>query len=104
MEKIDREELTYGELTALVNGLVADHSSHTFAAVMGWAYVPAPAEVQFYDELDVKLTMNRGKNQPRPPRTKRPWEQAPPRTTAPRTTKETQQRRQILNERLGLTQ
>lgn len=59
-----------------MNGLLDDHTSHTFAAVAGWSYVPSPQEVAFYDELDVKIAMNRGKNQPAPPRTKRPWEQA----------------------------
>lgn len=41
---------------------------------MGWAYVPSPDEVQFYNELDVKRAMNRGKNQPMPKPVPRPWE------------------------------
>lgn len=101
MDRIDREELTYSELTALVDGLINDHTSHTFASVAGWSYVPSPAEVAFYDELDVKLAMNRGKNQPMPPRTKRPWESGEPiRSTKPDPGRE--ERRNKLAEHLGL--
>ena len=74
MDRIDRQELSYTELTALVDGLVDDHTSHTFASLAGWSYVPSPAEVEFYNGLDAKLAMNRRKNQPTPPRIKRPWE------------------------------
>lgn len=101
MDRIDRQELTYAELTALIDGLLDDRTSHTFAAVAGWSYVPSPQEVSFYDELDVKLAMNRGKNQPRPPRTKRPWEQERKRDV-PVTSVESVQRRERLNARLGL--
>lgn len=37
--------------------------------------MPTPQEIQFYDDLDVKIAMNRGKNQPRSQPVKRPWEQ-----------------------------
>lgn len=103
VERIDRQELTWSQTVALIDGLMGDHSSHTFASAAEWSYVPAPAEVQFYDELDVKLMMNRGKNQPPPPRTKRPWE-GKPKTVAPRRDPEELARRAKLNERLGLTQ
>lgn len=102
MDRIDRQELTYTELTALVDGLLADHTSHTFASLAGYSYVPAPAEVAFYDELDTKLAMNRGKNQPRPPRTKRPWEDGKPQTVAPSVSADSRARRERLNEKLGL--
>lgn len=64
-------------MSALVGGLMSDHTSHTFASAAEWAYVPSPAEVAFYDELDVKLAMNRGKNQPVPAPVKRPWHAKP---------------------------
>ena len=99
MEKIDREELSWQQVQALIDGLLSDHSSHTFASVMGWAYVPTPAEVQFYDELDVKIAMNRAKNQPAPPRTKRPWEQA---RTVSRRDPEHDARLERLKARLGI--
>lgn len=102
MDRIDRQELTYSELTALVDGLINDHTSHTFASVMEWAYVPSPAEVAFYDELDVKIAMNRGKNQPRPKRTERPWEKSRPKDHTPRYDPEREKRRERLNERLGI--
>lgn len=99
VEKIDREELSWQQVQALIDGLLIDHSSHSFASVMGWAYVPTPAEVQFYDELDVKIAMNRAKNQPAPPRTKRPWEQA---RTVSRRDPEHDARLERLKARLGL--
>lgn len=74
LEKIDNGLMAWSTLTALVDGLVDDHTSHTFASLAGWSYVPSPAEVQFYNELDVKIAMNRGKNQPVPAPVKRPWE------------------------------
>ena len=97
---VDREELCWQELDALVDGLLLDRTSHTFASVAGWSYVPSPVEVAFYDELDVKLAMNRGKNQPRPPRTKHPWES--PREVERVVTPEREQRRAKLRESLGL--
>ncbi len=87
-------------MQALIDGLLDDHSSHTFASVMEWAYVPTPAEVQFYDELDVKIAMNRGKNQPAPPRTIRPREQA---RNTPRRDPEHDARLERLKARLGIT-
>lgn len=104
VERVDRGGLSWRELQALVDGLLDDHSSHTFASVMGWAYVPTPAEVQFYDELDVKLAMNRGRNQPAPPRTKRPWEMAKPSFVPPKPRDgDAAARRELLNERLGIS-
>lgn len=67
-------------MTALVDGLMSDHTSHTFASAAGWSYVPSAEEVFFYNEIDVKAIMNRGKNQPAPRPVKRPWEQ--PRASA----------------------
>lgn len=103
VDRIDREEISWEQLTALIDGLMSDHSSHTYAAASGWAYVPAPAEVAFYDELDVKLAMNRGKNQPVPARVKRPWEEKRAAAVVPRNDPETLARRDRLNERLGLS-
>lgn len=103
VERIDREEISWEQLTALVDGLMSDHTSHTYASASGWAYVPDPAEVAFYDNLDVKLIMNRGKNQPSPPRTKRPWEEKRSAQVVPRHDVATKARRAQLNERLGLT-
>lgn len=100
VERIDRQELTWRQMSALVAGLMSDHSSHTFASVMGWSYVPTPAEVQFYNELDVKIAMNRGKNQPAPSRTKRPWEQA---QVSVRRDPEHGARLERLKARLGIT-
>lgn len=54
---------------------MSDHTSHTYASAAGWSYVPSAEEVFFYNELDVKAMMNRGKNQPTPQPVKRPWEQ-----------------------------
>lgn len=103
MDRIDRQELAYSEITALIDGLLDDHSSHTFASVAGWSYVPSPDEVAFYDGIDVKLAMNRGKNQPMPQRVKRPWESARPKeTTAPGASADLE-RRERLKARLGLT-
>lgn len=102
VERIDREELPWSQMAALIDGLMNDHTSHTFASAAGWAYVPSPEEVAFYNDLDVRLAMNRGKNQPLPQPVKRPWEQARPKTVVPRNDAETQKRRQALNERLGL--
>ncbi|UOQ57247.1 hypothetical protein MUN78_16580 [Leucobacter allii] len=81
---------------------MSDHTSHTFASAAGWAYVPSAEEVAFYNDLDVKLAMNRGKNQPLPQPVKRPWEQAQPKAIVPRNDPETRKRRQALNERLGI--
>lgn len=103
LERIDRQELTWSQTVALVDGLMDDHSSHTFASAAEWSYVPTPAEVQFYDELDVKLAMNRGKNQPTPPRVKRPWEEKPVKRAMSRRDPEESARRAKLNERLGLS-
>ncbi len=75
MDRVDRGELTYATLIALVEGLLNDHTSHTIASVEGWSYVPSAEEVFFYNEIDVKAIMNRGKNQPAPRPVKRPWEQ-----------------------------
>lgn len=88
-------------MSALVDGLMSDHSSHTFASAAGWSYVPTPAEVAFYDELDVKLMMNRGKNQPSPQRTKRPWE-TPKNAPVQNRDPEHKARVERLKERLGL--
>ncbi len=103
VERIDRQEISWQQMTALIDGLMDDHTSHTFASAAGWSYVPSPAEVAFYDELDVKLAMNRGRNQPAPPRTKRPWETPKQGLVVPRTDAEKHARRQSLNERLGIT-
>lgn len=102
VERIDRQEISWEQLTALVDGFMSDHTSHTYASAAGWAYVPDPAEVAFYDELDVKLLMNRGKNQPAPQRVKRPWEHKPAAQVTPRRDPETLARRDRLNVRLGL--
>lgn len=102
VDRIDRQELSWEQMTALIDGLVDDHSSHTFASLAGWSYVPTPEEVAFYNDLDVKLSMNRGKNQPQPQPVKRPWEQGRARAVVPRNDPETLKRRQHLNERLGL--
>ena len=102
VEKIDREELSWQETVALIGGLIDDHTSHTFASVTGWAYVPSPEEVAFYDDLDVRIAMNRGKHQPMPQPVKRPWEQAKVREVLPRNDAETVKRRHALNERLGI--
>lgn len=64
--------------------------------------MPDPAEVQFYNGLDVKLAMNRGKNQPTPPRTKRPWEQPKPVEVTPKRDAEERARRDLLKQRLGI--
>lgn len=103
VDRIDREELSWQTMTALIDGLMSDHTSHTFASAAGWSYVPSPAEVQFYNELDVKLAMNRGKNQPAPQRTKRPWEQPKQKDVTPRNDAASRERRERLNERLGIT-
>lgn len=100
--RIDRQEISWQTMVALIDGLMSDHTSHVFASAAGWSYVPSPAEVQFYDELDVKLAMNRGKHQPVPKRVERPWEQVKPINALPRNDVETQSRRSKLNERLGL--
>ena len=42
VERIDREELSWQAVTALIDGLIDDHTSHTFASVAGWSYVPSP--------------------------------------------------------------
>ena len=102
VERIDREELSWQETVALIDGLMQDHTSHTFASAAGWSYVPSPSEVHFYDELDVKLSMNRGKNQPMPQRTKRPWETPKRREVIPAHRGDTEARRERLRERLGL--
>lgn len=102
-ERIDREEISWEQLTALIDGLMSDHTSHTYASASGWAYVPAATEVAFYDDLDVKLMMNRGKNQPMPQRTKRPWEEKRASVVTPRRDPETLARREQLNKRLGLS-
>lgn len=103
VDRIDREEISWEQLTALIDGLMSDHTSHTYASASGWAYVPAANEVAFYDDLDVKLMMNRGRNQPMPQRTKRPWEEKRKPSVAPRRDPETLARREQLNTRLGLT-
>lgn len=103
VERIDREELSWQAVTALIDGLIDDHTSHTFASVAGWSYVPSPQEVAFYDELDVKLAMNRGKNQPMPQRVKRPWETPRVNQVTPRSDAESRDRRARLNERLGIS-
>ena len=78
-----------------------DHMSHTFASTQGWSYVPSAEEFFFYNELDVKALMNRGKNQPSPQPVKRPWEQ--PRENAPvRQDPEHQARLERLQMRLGI--
>lgn len=100
VSSIDDESLGWQEITALIDGLIDDHTSHTFAACAGWSYVPSPAEVQFYNELDVKLAMNRGKNQPKPPAVKRPWEA--PRNTDVVPSRQSVERRELLKARLGL--
>lgn len=103
VDRIDREELSWEQLMALVDGILNDHTSHTHASLAGWSYVPAPDEVAFYNELDVKLAMNRGKNQPMPQPVKRPWEQGKPKAVLPRNDAAARKRRERLNERLGIT-
>lgn len=100
VERIDRQELSWQETAALVDGVFTDHTSHTFAAIQGWAYVPSPQEVAFFDELDVKRAMNRGKNQPVPKRADRPWERKREVEALP--APGNSGRRSRLNERLGL--
>lgn len=102
VDRIDREEIPWSQMVALIDGLMNDHTSHTFASVAGWAYVPSPEEVAFYNDVDVRLAMNRGKNQPMPQPVKRPWEQGKAKSVLPRNDAETRTRRQLLNERLGL--
>lgn len=102
VERIDREELSWQTFTALINGLMDDHTSHTFASAADWSYRPAPEEVAFYNDLDVRLAMNRGKHQPMPQPVKRPWEQGKQKPVLPKNTAESRARRERLNERLGL--
>lgn len=103
MRAIESDELSWREWQAVVDGLLRDHSSHTCAAVAGWAYVPTPAEVAFYDELDVKIQMNRGKNQPSQPPVQRPWMAEKPKLILPKNDPATMSRRARLNAHLGLT-
>ena len=84
-----------------MNGLLNDPTSHTVAAVEGWAYVPSAEEVFFYNELDVKAIMNRGKNQPAPQPVKRPW--LTPRVSAKARDPEHDGRLDRLKQRLGIT-
>lgn len=102
MERIDRGELTYTTLIALIEGLLDDHTSHTVASAEGWSYVPSPEEVFFYNELDVKIASNRGKNQPAPQPVKRPWEQ-PKVSSRAAHDPEHDARLDRLKQRLGLT-
>lgn len=102
MDRIDRQELSWQQMTAMIDGLMDDHTSHTFASAAGWSYVPSAEEVFFYNELDVKLAMNRGKNQPAPPPTPRPWEKKRDRFVAPQSDPEKLKRRDALMKRLGL--
>lgn len=102
VERIDREGVPWQTFTALVDGLMDDHTSHTFASAAGWAYRPAPEEVAFYNDLDVRLAMNRGKHQPMPQPVKRPWEQGKQASVLPKNTAESRARRDRLNERLGI--
>lgn len=85
-----------------MSGLLDDHTSHTFAAAAGWGYVPSANEVMFYNELDVKLAMNRGKNQPMPQPVKRPWEQSRPVASVARNP-DHDARLDRLKQRLGIT-
>lgn len=102
VDRIDRQELSWQQMTAMIDGLMDDHTSHTFASAAGWAYVPSAEEVFFYNELDVKLAMNRGKNQPAPPPTPRPWEKKRDRFVAPTVDPQSRKRRDALMKRLGL--
>ncbi|WP_053386249.1 hypothetical protein [Leucobacter japonicus] len=102
VDRIDRQELSWEQMMALVDGILNDHTSHTFASLAGWSYVPSPDEVAFYNDLDVKLVMNRGKNQPMPQPVDRPWERGKPKAVLPRNDSESRARRERLNERLGL--
>lgn len=102
VDRIDREELSWEPMMALIDGILNDHTSHTHASLAGWAYVPSADEIFFYNELDVKLAMNRGRNQPMPQPVKRPWEQGKPDSVLPRNDAESRARRELLNERLGL--
>ncbi len=88
-------------MNALVDGLMSDHTSHTFASAAGWSYVPSAEEVFFYNEIDVKAMMNRGRNQPAPHPVKRPWEQSKTRVKASNDP-EHAQRLERLKRRLGL--
>lgn len=101
MERIDRGELTYTTLIALVEGLLDDHTSHTVASAEGWSYVPSAEEVFFYNELDVQIASNRRKNQPTPQPVKRPWEQPRTRSIAAQDP-EHAARLDRLKQRLGL--
>lgn len=102
VERLDREELNYSETVALVDGLLDDPTSHTFASVAGYSYVPSAEEVFFWNRLDAERSMNRGKNQPVPQRLARPWEKPKEKTPMP-VSPESRARRERLNKRLGLT-
>ena len=89
-------------VAAFATGFMRDLYSHCHASVMGWAYVPNPADVLYANWVDATAQMHhqRGKVPPKPVR--RPWERKQRERPIAFLDAERKKRRTALKERLGL--
>lgn len=57
----------------LVGEIVRDPYSHLAAEINGWAYVPAPTDVLFYNWVDAQAQMHHRPGKVAPQPVARPW-------------------------------
>lgn len=101
---IGARSLSWRAAADLAAGLLRDPYSHSAAAVAGFAYVPAPADVQFYNWVDATAQMHHQSGKVRPRPVDRPWMATAPSQRAPVFDAGRVERRKALQERLGLSQ
>lgn len=99
------EELRSGrrgwrEVWWIVSEILRDPYSHIQHSLAGSRFVPTPTDVGFFNWLDARQQMARGKGQIAPPPVERPWVGV--REYTPRADPDRARRRAFLRERLGL--
>lgn len=94
-------QLGVNRAAGLVDEIMRDPYSHSNAAVAGWSFVPAPADVLLRNWVDVTAQMNKKKNAAPIKPVPRPWESGVrPVWRAPDPNRD--ERRSKLRARLGL--
>lgn len=85
----------------LIGEICREPYSHCTASLLGYGYVPDPADVNFLRWVDARQSMSWTPKHPRPRPVDRPWETTPARVhTAPDPGRT--ERRARLRERLGI--
>lgn len=100
--QVEEGDLSWNDAVALTRELIRDPYSHSFAALAGYEFVPAPEDVQFYNWVDATAQMNHRSGKVAPTPAKRPWVGTGVSKVGP-VTEDSRERRRRLAERLGVS-